>query len=81
MASSAIENIITIQDELFKATIIEKSIENAATQEVIHYKDALWYGIEQISKKPVLTTKLFIAMMRIIKENHSGIRNVPGTQL
>lgn len=80
-ASSAIENIITTQDELFKATVIEKSIENAATKEVIHYKDALWYGIEHISKKPVLTTNLFIELMRIIKKNQSGIRNVPGTQL
>ncbi|HXA01672.1 MAG TPA: Fic/DOC family N-terminal domain-containing protein [Cytophagaceae bacterium] len=80
-ASSAIENIITTQDELFKASIAEKKIENLATKEVIHYKDALWYGVEQLSKKPVLTTNLFIAIMRIIKENQSGIRNVPGTQL
>lgn len=80
-ASSAIENIITTQDELFKASVIEKKIENAATKEVIHYKNALWYGIEQIKKKPILTTNLFIAIMRIIKENQSGIRNVPGTQL
>jgi Fic family protein len=80
-ASSAIENIITTQDELFKASIAEKKIENPATKEVIHYKDALWYGVEQLNKKPVLTTNLFIAIMRIIKENKSGIRNVPGTQL
>ncbi|MDZ4665266.1 MAG: Fic/DOC family N-terminal domain-containing protein [Bacteroidota bacterium] len=43
-ASSAIENIITTQDELFKASIADKKIENLATKEVIHYKDALWYG-------------------------------------
>ena len=36
---------------------------------------------KQIEKKPVLTTNLFIAIMRIIKENDSGIRNLPGTQL
>ncbi len=35
-ASSAIENIITTQDELFKAFIADKKIENAATKEVIH---------------------------------------------
>ena len=80
-ASSAIENIITTQDELFQASITDKKIENPATKEVIHYKDALWYGIEQIKKKPVLTTNLFTAIMRIIKENESGIRNLPGTQL
>lgn len=80
-ASSAIENIITTQDELFKASIADKKNENPATKEVIHYKDALWFGVEQIKKKPVLTTNLFIAIMQIIKENESGIRNAPGTQL
>ncbi len=80
-ASSAIENIITTQDELFRATIADKSIDDHATKEVIHYKDALWYGIEQLNRKPVLSTNLFIAVMQIVKENQSGIRNVPGTQL
>lgn len=80
-ASSAIENIITTQDELFKASIADKKIENPATKEVIHYKDALWYGIKQLEKKPILNTNLFIAIMQIIKENKSGIRNAPGTQL
>lgn len=80
-ASSAIENIITTQDELFKASIAEKKIENPATKEVIHYKDALWYGVKQLDKKPILHTNLFIAIMQIIKENKSGIRNAHGTQL
>lgn len=80
-ASSAIENIITTQDELFQATVTDKQVENPATKEVIHYKDALWYGLEQIKKKPLLTTNLFIAIMQIIKENQSGVRNISGTQL
>lgn len=80
-ASSAIENIITTQDELFKASIADKMIEDPATKEVIHYKDALWYGVQKLNKKPVLNTNLFISIMQIIKENQSGIRNLPGTQL
>lgn len=80
-ASSAIENIITTQDELFRASINENANLSSATKEVMHYKDALWHGIKQIQKKPVLTTNLFISIMQIIKENNSGIRNVPGTQL
>jgi Fic family protein len=81
LASSAIENIITTQDELFKASISDKKIENNATKEVIHYKNALWYGFEQLNKRPVLNTNLFISIMQIIKENDSGIRNTPGTKL
>lgn len=80
-ASSAIENIITTQDELFKASIADKKNDNPATKEVIHYKDALWFGVEEIKKRPILTTNLFIAIMQIIKKNGSSIRNTPGTQL
>jgi Fic family protein len=80
-ASSAIENIITTQDELFRASINEQGNNSSATKEVMHYKDALWYGVKQVQKRPVLTTNLFISIMQIIKENNSGIRNVPGTQL
>jgi Fic family protein len=80
-ASSAIENIITTQDELFKASITNLKPDNPATKEVIHYKDALWYGVKQIEKRPILNTNLFIGIVQIIKENGAGIRNSPGTQL
>ena len=80
-ASSEIENIITTQDALFQASVADKKIENNATKEVIHYKDALWFGIEQIKQRPVLTTNLFVGIMQIIKENSSNVRNQPGTQL
>lgn len=80
-ASSAIENIITTQDELFKASITNKMIDNSATKEVLHYKDALWCGIESLEKKPILTTNLFIKIVQVIKKNKAGIRNIPGTQL
>lgn len=80
-ASSAIENIITTQDELFRASVAEKKYDNSATKEVMHYKDALWFGVQQIEKRPIMTTNLFINLMQIIKENQSGIRNTPGTQL
>ena len=80
-ASSAIENIITTDDELFKASIAERQIEDYAIKEVIHYKDALWFGFTALEKKPVLNTNLFIAIMQIVKKNTSGIRNTPGTKL
>ncbi|MEA1886560.1 MAG: Fic family protein [Bacteroidota bacterium] len=34
-----------------------------------------------MKKRPVLSTNLFIKLVQIIKENTSGIRNAPGTQL
>lgn len=80
-ASSAIENIVTTQDELFKATITDKIIDSSVIKEVIHYKEALWRAINSLEKKPVLTTNLFIEIVQIIRKNQSGIRNLPGTQL
>ena len=40
-ASSEIENIITTNDDLYKAVVAEKKFENSATKEVLRYKDAL----------------------------------------
>lgn len=80
-ASSAIENIITTHDELFKQSIADKKMDNPAVKEVLHYKNALWYGLEVMQKKPLLTTNLFIKLVQLIKENQAGIRNAPGTQL
>lgn len=80
-ASSAIENIVTTQDALFKASVADKKIDNPAIKEVIHYKDALWHGVKTLEKRPVLTTNLFIDLVQIIKENQASIRNAPGTAL
>ena len=80
-ASSAIENIITTQDELFKFSIAEKKIVSPTLKEVLHYKDALWYGFNTLEKRPLLTTNLFIQLVQIIKKNSAGIRNTPGTHL
>jgi len=80
-ASSAIENIVTTQDALFKASVADKKIDKPAIKEVIHYKDALWHGVKTLEKRPVLTTNLFIDLVQIIKENQASIRNVPGTAL
>ncbi|MBL7860076.1 MAG: Fic family protein [Cyclobacteriaceae bacterium] len=79
--SSEIENIITTHDELYQYAVAERSVGNSATKEVLHYKEALWYGHEQVREKGVLTTNLFVKLVQVIKENQSGIRNTPGTQI
>jgi Fic family protein len=80
-ASSAIENIITTHDELFKQSIANKKIDNPAVKEVLHYKNALWYGLERLKNTSLLTTNVFVKLVQLIKENNAGIRNSPGTQL
>ena len=42
--SSEIENIVTTQDELYKAVSIENTVLDPAVKEVLNYKEALWFG-------------------------------------
>jgi Fic family protein len=79
--SSEIENIITTHDELYQYAVAERSVGNTATKEVLHYKEALWYGYKQVKAKGVITSNLFIKLVQVIKENQSGVRNTPGTQI
>ncbi len=80
-ASSEIENVITTNDELYQSFIADKKIENSATKEVLRYKEALWLGLEQLKKKPFITTNLCINIVQCIKLNSASIRVTPGTTL
>jgi Fic family protein len=80
-ASSEIENIITTHDALYQSAVADRSVEDPATKEVIFYKEALWYGYEQVKKKGIITTNLFVKLAQLIKQNQSSIRNIPGTQI
>lgn len=80
-ASSEIENIITTNDDLYKAMVADKKLNNPATKEVISYKEALWQALKAIDKKPLITTNLCIEIVQSIKKNTAGIRTTPGTTL
>jgi len=80
-ASSEVENIITTNDELYKSLVADRKIENLATKEVLSYKEALWLGLEQLKKKPFITTHLCVSIVQCIKQNSASIRNTPGTTL
>ncbi|MFT3949373.1 MAG: Fic/DOC family N-terminal domain-containing protein [Agriterribacter sp.] len=80
-ASSEVENIITTNDELYKSLVADKKIENSATKEVLSYKEALWLGLEQLKKKPFITTNLCVSIVQCIKQNTASIRVTPGTTL
>jgi Fic family protein len=80
-ASSEVENIITTNDELYQSLVADRKIENTATKEVLSYKEALWLGLEQLKKKPFITTNLCISIVQCIKQNSASIRVTPGTTL
>jgi Fic family protein len=79
--SSAIENIVTTQDELYQAALnVEKS--NPAAKEVLAYRDALQTGIRMMrDNKDLITTNVLIGIVQKVKQNQSGIRVQPGTVL
>lgn len=80
--SSEIENIVTTNDELYRA-FADGNIEmEPQTKEVLFYKDALWHGYNALSqKKRLLTTPLFVELAQILKNSTRGIRTMPGTKL
>ena len=80
-ASSAIENIITTNDDLYQVLIADKKFDNPETKEVLRYKEALWLGLERLKSRPFITTNLCIELVQTIKGNTAGIRNTPGTTL
>jgi Fic family protein len=81
--SSEIENIFTTNDELFRGLAADQGSSDVSlhAKEVLHYRDALWHGMESLSDRPFLSTDLAIEIVRIIKEDDAGIRNLPGTNL
>lgn len=81
MSSSAIENIITTNDDLYQTLIADKKFNNPQTKEVIRYKQALWMGLERLKSRPFITTNLCVDLVQTIKGNTAGIRNTPGTTL
>lgn len=79
--SSAIENIITTHDELYKATLFENLITDASAKEVKLYVDALKHGFELVRKQKLITEPAILKIQSILEENDAGYRKVPGTVL
>lgn len=78
--SSAIENIITTHDELFKA-MSQPNYQNSSAKQVVNYRTALWKGYEAIKDKQILTINMIIDIQQHIEKNRAGIRRLPGTVL
>lgn len=79
--SSAIENIVTTQDELYLAAA-DEAVTSESAREVLGYRDALYAGLDYFrSHQNLITTNLLINVVQIIKQNKSGIRKTPGVVL
>lgn len=79
--SSAIENIITTQDELFKAELNAELAFGTATKEVQNYAQALREGFEAVRKNKILSLGHILKIQQVLEQNNAGLRKLPGTTL
>lgn len=79
--SSAIENIITTHDELFKSDDLAQQFSSLAAKEVFNYTAALQGGFMQVKKHGLLTCRDIEKIYSVIKQNNAGFRTQAGTSL
>lgn len=79
--SSAIENIITTHDELYKSELNIDSFKSLEAKEVQNYISALKKGFELIQSKGFITSSIIIEIQKELEGNNAGFRKLPGTAL
>ena len=74
-ASSAIENIFTTDDELYKAYSEQKEEQiDGPAKEVLRYREALWKGYEYLKGKPGFDINYFIKVCRELRKTNESLR-------
>jgi Fic family protein len=79
--SSAIENIVTTHDELFRSATYPDLFASPAAKEVRHYVQALRVGYEFVQRTGLLTVNHMLAIQAELEQNSAGLRKLPGTAL
>lgn len=79
--SSAIENIITTHDDLYKSELNLDSYKSLNAKEVQNYIAATKTGFELVSKTGLITNRTVLKIQEILEGNKAGFRKLPGTTL
>lgn len=80
--SSAVENIITTHDDLYKADAgLTAFAVSSSTKEVVLYSDALKRGFDLIRNNKILSLNHIKEIQEVLEKNKAGFRKVPGTNL
>ena len=79
--SSAIENIITTHDDLFKSELSLNAFNTLNAKEVQNYISALKKGFELIKSTDLLSNKVILEIQEELEGNNAGFRKLPGTTL
>lgn len=75
-SSTAIENIFTTEDELYKAVSdsVKEKEANPSTKEVLRYREALWGGYQKLQETENFELTTIIEVFQKIKDTSQGIR-------
>jgi Fic family protein len=79
--SSAIENIITTHDDLYKSELNLDSFNALNAKEVQNYISALKKGFELVKNNGILTNRVILEIQEELENNKAGFRKLPGTAL
>lgn len=79
--SSAIENIITTEDDLFQGDVISGQFPSPAAKEVYNYTAALKIGLQRVRQQGFLRLDDVLAIQAALEGNRAGLRKLPGTVL
>ena len=79
--SSAIENIVTTHDELFRSATYPDLQASQSAKEVQRYAHALRAGYDLVTNTGLLRVNDMIAIQAALEQNNAGLRKLPGTAL
>jgi Fic family protein len=79
--SSAIENIVTTHDELFRDVDFPDATTAIATKEVARCRKALRVGFVRVAESGLLTNNDILLIQEALEKNQVGFRKLPGTAL
>lgn len=79
--SSAIENIITTHDDVYKSTLNLEGFTSLEAKEVQNYILALKRGFGRVANSGLLTNKTILEIQKVLENNNAGFRKLPGTAL
>ncbi len=76
VASSNVENINTTVEEVLQQQLFPESEQKQPDKEVLHYRDAMLYGFEQLKKIPISTRLILGIHKKLLPKREGNYRRV-----
>lgn len=80
--SSAVENIVTTQDDLYQAGVSANiAMLSPATKEVLRYREAIFEGFNLVRNNKILSNNVIKRVQQMVKQNNAGFLVSPSKAL